>query len=72
MIDREINEFVRVISSIALSQQKKDCLTDYLIKTNAENKTSSVKYVAAASAAAVLVIGSLLIARGKRQDINIM
>ncbi len=72
MIDREINDFVRVISSIALSQQKRECLTEYLIKNNAENKTSSVKYVAAASAAAVLVISSLLIARGKRQDINIM
>lgn len=72
MIEREINEFKRVVGSIALSQQKRDCLTEYLVKTNAENKNSSVKYVAAASAAAVLVVGSLLIARGKRQDINIM
>ncbi len=72
MIDRYIKDYVRLVGSISLPQDKKDRITDYLIKTCTVNKETSGKYVAAASAVAVVVISSLLIARGIKQDINIM
>ena len=72
MIDRYIEEYVRLVGSISLSQDKKDRIRSYLNKMNAANKESTGKYVVAASAVAVLVISSVLLARGTRQDINLM
>ena len=72
MIDRDIRDYVRLVGSVSLSQQKKDRIAEYLIKMGAVNREITSKHVAAASAVAVLVISSVLIARGMRQDINVM
>ncbi|MBQ4626089.1 MAG: hypothetical protein IJB45_02425 [Clostridia bacterium] len=72
MIDRDIRDYVRLVGSVSLSQQKKDRIAEYLIKMSAVNREITSKHVAAASAVAVLVISSVLIARGMRQDINVM
>lgn len=72
MIDRYINEYIRLVGSVTLPQSRKNCIEDFLLKKNAEKKESTVKYFAAASAVAVLAISSYLIARGKKQDLNVM
>lgn len=71
MIDHDISEYVRIISSISLGQSSKDRITDCLIK-NADKREISGKYVAAASAVAFLAVSTFFIARGMKQDINIM
>lgn len=71
MIDHDIREYVRIIGSLSLSQAVKDRITEELIK-NADKREISGKYVAAASAVAFLAVSTFLIARGIKQDINIM
>ncbi|MBQ2694185.1 MAG: hypothetical protein IJF57_01415 [Clostridia bacterium] len=71
MIDHDIREYVRIIGSLSLSQAGKDRITECLIK-NADKKEISGKYFAAASAVAFLAVSTFLIARGMKQDINIM
>lgn len=72
MIENEIREYIRLIGSLSLNQSAKERVTACLIEKNANKKEISGKYVAAASAVAVLAISTFLIARGIRQDINIM
>ena len=72
MIDHDIREYIRLIGSISLSQAKKDRIADYLIQKGADKKEISTKYVAAASAVAFLAVGTFFLARGMKQDINIM
>ena len=72
MIDHDIREYVRIIGSLSLSQAGKDRITDCLLQRCADKKEISGKYVAAASAVAVLAVSTFLIARGMKQDINIM
>ena len=72
MIDREINEFVRIISSLSLNQSRKESIAKYLIQKNNERKETSTKYVAAASAVAFLAVGTFLVARGIKQDVNVI
>jgi len=72
MIDNDIREYIRLISSLSLNQSGKDRITDYLIQKNADKKEITGKYVAAASAVAFFAVSTFLIARGFKQDINIM
>lgn len=72
MTDRYIEEYIRLMGSVSLTQSQKDCIADYIIRRSEERKDLSGKHFAAASAVAVLAIGTFLIARGIRQDINIM
>ncbi len=72
MIDRDIREYIRIISSISLPQKQKDRLADYLIQKNWDKKEISGKYVVAASALAFIAVGTFLITRGAKQDINMM
>lgn len=72
MIDNSIREYIRLIGSISLSQTDKTRIADYLIEKSLDKKEFSVKYVAAASAVAFLAVSTYLIARGSKQDINIM
>ncbi len=71
MIDREIREYVRIMNSLSLNQASKNRITECLVK-NADKREISGKYVAAASAVAFLAVSTFLIARGMREDINIM
>lgn len=71
MIDHDIREYVRIIGSLSLSQASKNRITECLVK-NADKREISGKYVAAASAVAFLAVSTFLIARGMKQDINIM
>lgn len=72
MIDNSIKDYIRLIESIKLPQSKKDKIAEYLIGKNADKKEISGIYVAAASALAFLAVGTYLITRGSKQDINIM
>lgn len=72
MIDRDIREYIRIIGSISLPQKQKERITDYLIQRHSDKKEISGKYVIAASAVAFLAVGTFLITRGAKQDINIM
>lgn len=72
MIDNDIREYTRLIGSLSLNQSDKDRIADYLIQKSEGRKEISGKYVAAASAVAVLAVSTLLIARGRKQDIDIM
>lgn len=72
MIDHEIREFTRIIGSLSLNQSGKDRVTDFLIRNSAERKEFSGKYVAVASAVAFLAVGTFFLAKGIKQDINIM
>ncbi len=72
MIDHDINEYMRLIGSLSLSRSDKDRIAAWLVQKSADKKEISGKYVAAASAVAFLAISTFLIARGMKQDINIM
>ncbi|MBR2868308.1 MAG: hypothetical protein IKB88_04465 [Clostridia bacterium] len=72
MIDQEIREYIRLISSLSLKQSSKERIADLLIQRVTDRKEISGKYVAAASAVAFLVVSTFLIARGMKQDVNIM
>lgn len=71
MIDHDIREYMRIIGSLSLSQAGRDRITECLIKSTDKREISG-KYVAAASAVAFLAVSTFLIARGMKQDINIM
>lgn len=69
MIDRELNNYVRLMNSITLSQSDKQKIEEELLQhINAAKKEISKKYFVAASAAAVIAAGIFLAMREKRQD----
>lgn len=72
MIDHDIKEYMRLIGSLSLSRSDKDRIAAWLVQKSSDKKEISGKYVAAASAVAFLAISTFLIARGMKQDINIM
>ena len=72
MIDNSIREYIRLIGSISLSHKEREKIVEYLIEKSTDKKEISVKYVAAASAVAFIAVGTYLITRGSKQDINIM
>ncbi len=72
MIDNSIKEYIRIIGSISLSPKDKGRIVESLIEKSLDKKEISGKYVVAASAVAFLAVSTYLIARGSRQDINIM
>lgn len=72
MIDNSIREYIRIFESVSIPQKDKDRILDFLIGKNTERKEISGKYVAVASAVAFLAVGTFLIARSSKQDINIM
>lgn len=72
MIDHNISEYIRLIGSLSLNRSDKDRIAAYLIQKSADKKEMSGKYVAAASAVAFLAVSTFLIARGMKQDINMM
>ncbi len=69
MIDRELNNYVRLMNSITRSQSDKQKIEEELLQhINAVKKEISKKYFVAASAAAVIAAGIFLAMREKRQD----
>ena len=72
MIDHDIKEYMRLIGSLSLSRSDKDRIAAWLVQKSADKKEISCKYVVAASAVAFLAVSTFLIARGMKQDINIM
>ncbi len=72
MIDNSIKEYIRIIGSISLSSRDKEKIAQYLVEKNVDKKEIPGKYVAAASALAFIAVGTYLITRGSKQDINIM
>lgn len=72
MIDHDIKEYIRLIGSLSLDQKGKDRIADFLIQNIADRKDFSGKYVAVASAVAFLAVGTYFLARGMKQDVNIM
>lgn len=72
MIEKELNEFIRLVGSLSLDQSGKQRIVDCLSRSDASRKEFSGKYVAVASAVAFLAVGTIFLARGMKQDINIM
>lgn len=72
MIDNSIREYVRILNSISLPKKDKERITEYLIEKCSEKKEISGKYVVAASALAFIAVGTYLIARNGKHDINVM
>ena len=72
MNEREINEFIRLVGSLSLNQSGKQRLVDYLNQHESIRKEIPVRYFAVASAVAFLAVGTYLLKRGSKQDINIM
>ena len=72
MIDNTIKEYIRVLGSVSLPKKEKDRIIDYLIEKTSDKKELSGKYVVAASAVAFLAVGTFLLARNSKQDINVM
>lgn len=68
-MDFEIREYIRLIKKISLSEAGKNRIADCLINKAVAKKEFTGKYVATASAVAVLAFSTYLIARGKKQDI---
>lgn len=66
MNERYIQDYMRLIGSISLPQSEKDRIATYLVEKSKEKKELSKRYVAAASAVAVLAISTVLIARGTK------
>lgn len=72
MINKDIKEYIRLVGSLSLDRNGKERVAEYLIKNASEHKEYSGKYVAVASAIAFLAVGTLIFAKGIKQDINIM
>lgn len=72
MIDKNIKEYIRIFESISLSQSEKERIIDFLTERTSDKKELSGKYVVAASAVALLAVGTLLIRRNSKQDFKIM
>lgn len=72
MIDNSIREYVRILNSVSLPKKDKERITEYLIEKCSEKKEISGKYVVAASALAFIAVGTYLIARNGKHDINVM
>lgn len=69
----EIREYIRLIGSISLPESAKKRIKEHLIQQkNPAAKEISGKYIAAASAVAVLAFGAILAARGSKHNINVM
>ncbi len=71
MIDREINEFVRLVGSVSLNEKGKQRIADFLNNSLPNRKEFPVKYVAVASAVAVLAVGTLILTQNSKQNLNI-
>ena len=72
MMGRDISEFIRLVGSLSLDQEGKQRVVDFLKNNAAGRKDSPAKIIAVASAVACLAVGTFLVARGGKQDINIM
>ena len=72
MMERDISEFIRLVGSLSLDQEGKQRVVDFLKNNAAGRKDSPAKIITVASAVACLAVGTFLVARGGKQDINIM
>lgn len=72
MMERDISEFIRLVGSLSLNQEGKQRIVDFLNRNAAGRKDSPAKIIAVASAVAFLAVGTFLVARGGKQDINVM
>lgn len=72
MMERDVSEFVRLVGSLSLNQEGKQRIVDFLNRNAAGRKDSPAKIIAVASAVACLAVGTFLVARGGKQDINVM
>ena len=72
-MDFEIKEYIRLISSVSLSETSKKRITKHLLQQKkSAAKEITGKHIAAASAVAVLAFGAILAARGAKHNINVM
>ena len=71
-MERDVSEFVRLVGSLSLNQEGKQRIVDFLNRNAAGRKDSPAKIIAVASAVACLAVGTFLVARGGKQDINVM
>lgn len=72
MIERDIREFVRLVGSLSLDQAAKQRIADNLFQNASARRENPAKYFAVASAVAFLAVGTYLVTRGSKQNINIM
>lgn len=72
MMERDISEFIRLVGSLSLNQEGKQRIVDFLNRNAMGRKDNSAKIIAVASAVACLAVGTFLVARGGKQDINVM
>ncbi len=72
MIDRDINEFIRLVGSLSLDKSGKQRIIDFLNQNEISRKDIPAKYFAVASAVAFLAVGTFFLTRGTKQDFNIM
>ena len=72
MIEKDINEFIRLVGSLSLDRSGKQRIIDFLSRNELNRKEIPVKYFAMASAVAFLAVGTYFLTRGGKQDINIM
>ncbi len=72
MIERELNEFIKVMGSLSLSESKKEQIIDCLLHGSENRKELPRKYVAVASAVAFLAVGTYLFAKNIKQDVNVI
>ncbi len=72
MIDNSIREYIRIIGSISLPTSAQEKISRHLTEKCAEKKEIPGKYVVAASALAFIAVGTYLLTRASKQNINIM
>lgn len=72
MMERDIGEFIRLVGSLSLDQEGRQRIVDFLNSNATGRKDGPAKIIAVASAVAFLAVGTYLVARGGKQDINIM
>lgn len=70
-MNREINEFIRLVGSLSLDHSGKQRVLDFLNK-DVNRREMPVKYVAVASAVAFLAVGTFILTRNAKQDISFM
>lgn len=71
-MEKDIREFVRVVGSLSLDRAGKQRIIDNLYRNVSARREKPAKYFAVASAVAFIAVGTYLVTRNSKQDINIM
>lgn len=72
MIDRDINEFIRLVGSLSLDRSGKQRVVDFLNQNISNRKEIPAKYFVAASAVVFLAVGTYFLTQSTKQDFNIL